>query len=111
MFHVRRSKRNGARLLQNRETGVAAVSTEIGHVEVIDNGAGRSMADVALEALQRLDIAFGPNFHPAVGRIPDPPVQAFAGSSRMGEEPEPDALDAAPDDIASSEAHRVERRL
>jgi hypothetical protein len=111
MFHVGRSNGNGASPLQDREARIAAVRTQIGHVEVIDDGTGWSVADVTLKTLEGFCIALCPNLHPAVRSIPDPPVQALASSGRLGEEPEPDTMDAASDEIASSEAHQVEGRL
>jgi hypothetical protein len=56
-----------------------------------------TLSDAPLEPFERLCIAFGRDFHAAVGQVLNPAVQPLARGSFLGEEPEADALDAPVD--------------
>jgi hypothetical protein len=68
------------------------------------------MPDVTLEPLEGFGLALDGNLDPAVGQVPNPAVQPFAGRRPIGEESEADALNAAADQISSREAHAREAR-
>ena len=76
-------------------------------LELFDARARRSVAQRALEPLDRLGLAFGRRLDASVGQVAHPPVQAFARRRRLCEIAEADALDAAADEYR--QATRTDR--
>jgi hypothetical protein len=61
--------------------------------------------DGTFESFDGVVVAFDERFDQSVGLIPHPAVKALAHRDVLSEVSEPDALDAARDQITSSQAH------
>src|SRR5436189_227827 len=76
------------------------------HLHVAHACAAGSVADVALEPLDCIRLAFGRNLHAAIGQVPHPAVDPFTRRLGFREIAEADALHAAADHISPGEAHK-----
>src|ERR1700733_3145562 len=85
--------------LPDAEAGLSVPGQLLVHLYVAHPRAWRSVPDMALEPLDRVGLALGRNFHPAIGQVSHPAVQAFTRRRRFGEIAEADALDAAANHI------------
>ena len=77
----------------------------LGHVNSLDARSEGTVPDVMLEAFKRVRLTFGLDFDSPVGDVADPAVHSFMNGRGLREEPEPDSLDAAADEVPSREAH------
>jgi hypothetical protein len=77
----------------------------LGHVNSFDARSRRTVPDVMLEAFKRFRLTFGLDFDSPVGDVADPAIHSLTNGRGLCEEPEPDPLDAAADEVPSREAH------
>ena len=92
------------------ETQIAMSRGRLGHVNSFDARSRGTVPDAMLEALERLRLTFGLDFNSPVWDVADPAVHALMNGRGLREEPEPDSLDAAADEIPSREAHAGKAR-
>src|SRR2546423_10216183 len=98
----------GVLSLSDREPRVASRARDVFHVHRVDARAARSVADGALEPLERFGIAFSRDLDAAIGQVAYPAVKSFARAGRFGEKSEANALNASADQKPSREAHAEE---
>jgi hypothetical protein len=72
-------------------------------VHALDASPGWAMTDCVLEPIDGVRLALRQRFDAPVRQIADPTVQSFALRHRVGEQSEPDALDAAAHEISSGD--------
>src|SRR5579859_1691779 len=87
------------------ETQIAVSRVRLGHVHAFDARPRRAVPDVMLEAFERFRLAFGLDFDSPVRDVADPAVHSLTTGRGLCEEPEPDSLDAAVNEVPSREAH------
>ena len=98
----------GPQALSDFKPGVTARRDGVIDLDLADPRARRAVSHVAFEAFHRLSLAFGHNLDTAIGQIADNAMKPFTSCRRLGKQPEADALNAAPDEVASRDAHAKE---
>jgi hypothetical protein len=73
--------------------------------DVVDARTRRPVPDVPLKSLDGFGFTLNGDLHTAVRQIPHPSVQPFASGHCFSEEPEPDTLNAAADEVPSPNTH------
>jgi hypothetical protein len=80
------------------------------HLDSFDARSGRTMSDLMLEAFERFRFTFGLDLDSPIGDVANPAVHPLANGRGLREEPEPDSLNAAADEVPSREAHAGKAR-
>src|SRR5688572_1866342 len=97
--------------LSDRKAAVEAARRLLDDVAAIDARGGRPAPKLALEAIQRFDVALGERFDRSARQVANPAVDAFARRRRVREVPEAHALYPSADQEASRAAHAKNERL
>jgi hypothetical protein len=69
------------------------------------------VAQVVLETVQRLPVSLPDRLDATVLPVANPALYPFAGRRVASEEAEPDALNAAADQVTSRETHAEKRKI
>ena len=90
------------------ETQIAVSRVGLGHINSFDARSRRTVPDLTLETFERLCLTLGLDLDSPVGDVADPAVHSLMNGRGLREEPEPDSLDAAADEVPSREEHAGE---
>src|SRR2546425_593466 len=89
----------------NVEAGLPSGRNHLVHVNAFDARVGRPVPQAALEPFDRLGVAFGGDFHAAVGHVFHPAEDSFAYRGGLGEISEADALHTPANHISPRDSH------
>jgi hypothetical protein len=92
------------------EAHVAVSRGGLDHIDPFDARSGWTMPDLMLEPFERFRFAFGLDLDSSIGDVANPAVHSLANGRGLREEPEPDSLNAAADEVPSGEAHAGKAR-